>query len=233
MRGPSGRKDGGGQRASFAEAGPDLPGPARTTAGKSVVFQDLAPGMALAQSRKPPDRGFVRSYWGFAPMVFAGLAASAAVDLLSLLQPAKPKSGGTGVTKSAFKLPDAQGTAATSTQSQSETAISQTDASQAARKGGMDTLLSAQGQAQAHHKKRSMGVLLDLMKSSQDGSVTKSDFETALGGDDKKASDMFDRIDQNHDSTVNASELSAYMDTYRRNAEAGTTGKGRALAVAA
>jgi len=167
-------------------------------------------------------------------MVFAGLAASAAVDLLSLLQPAKPKSGGTGTTKSAFKLPDAQDTSATLAASQGQTAISQTDASQAAKKGGMDTLLSAQGQAHTHHKKRSMGVLLDLMKSSQDGSVSKSDFEAALGGDDKKASDMFDRMDQNHDSSVNATELSAFMDTYRRNAEASSAaGKGRSLAIAA
>jgi len=166
-------------------------------------------------------------------MVFAGLAASAAVDLLSLLQPAKPKSGGTGTTKSAFTLPDVDGTAATSVPSQGG-AISQTDASQAAKKGGMDTLLSAQGQAQTHHKKRGMGVLLDLLKSSQDGSVTKSDFVSKLGGEDEKASDMFDRIDQNHDSSVNATELSAFLDTYRRNAEASNaTGKGRALAVAA
>jgi hypothetical protein len=164
-------------------------------------------------------------------MVFAGLAASAAVDLLSLLQPAKPKSGGTGTTKSAFTLPDVQDTSATPAQGQ--TAISQTDASQAAKKGGMDTLLSAQGQAQTHHKKRAMGVLLNLMNSSQDGSVTKSDFVSKLGGEDAKASDMFDRIDQNHDSSVNAAELTAFLDTYRRNAEAGSTGKGRALAVAA
>jgi hypothetical protein len=151
---------------------------------------------------------------------------------LSLLQPSKPKSGGSGTTKSAFTLPDVQDTSATPAQGQ--TAISQTDASQAAKKGGMDTLLSAQGQAHTHHKKRSMGVLLDLMKSSQDGSVSKSDFEAALGGDDRKASDMFDRMDQNHDSSVNATELSAFMDTYRRNAEASSAaGKGRSLAIAA
>ena len=170
-------------------------------------------------------------------MVFAGLAASAAVDLLSLLQPAKAKSGGTGVTKSAFTLPDAQDAAATSTQSSGSLAICRsgdTPTAETAKKGGMDTLLSAQGQAQAHHKKRAMGVLLNLMGSSQDGSVTKSDFVSKLGGEDAKAADMFDRIDQNHDSSVNAAELSAFLDTYRRNAEASSAaGKGRSLAVAA
>src|SRR4051812_1743401 len=179
-------------------------------------------------------------------MVFAGLAASAAVDLLSQLQPEKPKSGGTGVTpasSSLFTLPqDPATTPTTPSQSQGEMAICRSgeseaaSAASAAKTNGMDTLLSAQGQAQTHHKKRAMGVLLDLMKSSQDGTVKKSDFETALGNDgDAKGSSLFDRVDQNHDSSVTSAELTSFLDTYRRNAEAGAgmTGKGRTLAVAA
>jgi hypothetical protein len=118
-------------------------------------------------------------------MLFAGLAASAAVDLLSLLQP---------------------------------------------EKHALDTLLSAQGQG-TQRKKRSMSVLLDLMQSSQDGKVKKSDFDAAAGESNSEASEVFDRIDQNHDSSVNLNELSAFLDTYRRNSEAGT--QGRALAVIA
>src|SRR6185369_11340076 len=85
----------------------------------------------------------------------------------------------------------------------------------------LDTLLSAQGQAQAHRKKRSLSVLLDLMQSSQDGSVKKSDFEAAVGKTDSESSDVFDRIDQNHDSTVSANELSTFLDSYRKASEAG------------
>jgi hypothetical protein len=173
-------------------------------------------------------------------MVFAGLAASAAFDLFSQLQPDKPKSGGTGVTPaSSFSLP--QDPAATqAAQTAAEMAIGRSGESEpdaegaAAKKNGMDTLLSAQGQAQAHHKSHSMSVLRELMKSSQDGTVKKSDFEAALGkDDDTRASDLFDRIDQNHDNAVTNAELTSFLDTYRRNAAAGTAGKGRSLAVAA
>ena len=166
-------------------------------------------------------------------MLFAGLAASAAIDLLSLLQPEKPKSGGTGADKASFSLPELDAGEGTSTQS---TVGGTSSGSGGLSSDALGTLLSAQGQGQAHaahHKKRSMSVLLDLLQSSQDGSVNKSDFETALGGDDAKASEMFDSIDQNHDSSVNVGELTNFLETYRRNAEAGTAGKGRALAVAA
>jgi hypothetical protein len=98
----------------------------------------------------------------------------------------------------------------------------------------LGTLLSAQSQTPSvQHKKRSISVLLDLLQSSQDGSVKKSDFDTAVGESDGEASDMFDRIDQNHDSSINVSELTSFLDTYRRNAEVGTPRKSGALAVVA
>ena len=79
-----------------------------------------------------------------------------------------------------------------------------------------------------------MGVLLDLLKSSQDGSVKKSDFDAAVGeGDEDSAADLFARVDQNHDNSVSINELTNFLDTYRRNSEAGAVGKGRTLAVAA
>jgi hypothetical protein len=169
-------------------------------------------------------------------MLFAGLAASAAVDLLSLLQPEKPKKGGAGSAQASFNLPEVGA---------NETASAQSTVGATGGQGGMSsnalaTLLSVQGQNQsqahaAHQKKHSISVLLNLLQSSQDGSVTKADFATALGGeDDKKASEMFDRLDQNHDSSVNAAEVTNFIEIYRRNAEAGpAAGKGRALAVAA
>lgn len=169
-------------------------------------------------------------------MVFAGLAASAAVDLLSLLQPEKPKKDGTAAAQAPFSLPEA-GTG--------ETTAAQSTVGATSGQGGMSsnalaTLLSVQGQSQsqahaAHHKKQSISVLLNLLQSSQDGSVKKSDFASALGdGDNTKASEMFDRLDQNQDSSVNVAEVTSFIETYRRSAEAGSAaGKGRALAVAA
>jgi hypothetical protein len=163
-------------------------------------------------------------------MLFAGLAASAAVDLLSLLQPEKPK-GGTGAPKTSFSLPETGSEATTSAQSPGA-------ATSGARSDGLSsdalsTLLSQGQDHTAHHKKRAMSVLLDLLQSSQNGSVKKSDYKSALGKDDAKASELFDSMDQNHDSSVSAAELTNFLDTYRRNAEAGTAGKGRTLAVAA
>jgi hypothetical protein len=166
-------------------------------------------------------------------MLFAGLAASAAVDLLSLLQPEKPK-GGTGATaRPSFSIPDLGAAEAASTQSQ---AASAGQRSESLSSDALGTLLSAQGQGQsqtAHHKKRSMSVLLDLLQSSQDGSVKKGDFDAAVGENDDKASELFDKIDQNHDSSINVSELTNFLNTYRRNSETGTQSRSRTLAVVA
>jgi hypothetical protein len=164
-------------------------------------------------------------------MLFAGLAASAAVDLLSLLQgEKKPAKAGTPLTaQSSFSIADLGAVKAAPAQSQSATGRSE-----ALSRDALDTLLSAQGQAQsAQRKKRSMSVLLDLLRSSQNGSVGKSEFDAAAGEGVSEASELFDRIDQNHDSSVNMAELSAFLDTYRRNSAAGQQGRTRALAVIA
>ena len=167
-------------------------------------------------------------------MLFAGLAASAAVDLLSLLQPEKTaaKSGTSLTAQSSFSVANLGAVEAAPAQSQ---AASATGRSEALSRDALDTLLSAQGQAQAaQRKKRSMSVLLDLLQSSQKGSVGKSEFDDAAAGEGAgEASELFDRIDQNHDSSVNMAELSAFLDTYRRNSAAGLQGKTRALAVIA
>jgi hypothetical protein len=162
-------------------------------------------------------------------MMFAGLAASAAVDLLSLLQPEKPK-GGTGVgAQSSFNIPDLGSTEAASTQSQ---AASTGQPGKSLSTDALGTLLSAQSQTQpVQNKKRSISVLLDLLQSSQDGSVRKSDFDAAVDENNDKASELFDRIDQNHDSSINVSELTNFLDTYRRSSEAAGPAKARALAV--
>ncbi len=162
-------------------------------------------------------------------MLFAGLAASAAVDLLSLLQPEKPsaKSGTGPKTPSSFSVADIG--AIEAAPAQSGPAAGRSDG---LSREALDTLLSAQGQG-TQRKKRSMSVLLDLMQSSQDGKVKKSEFDAAVGKGDDKSSEIFDQIDQNHDSSVNLTELSTFLDTYRRNSEAGTPVRARALAMVA
>jgi hypothetical protein len=166
-------------------------------------------------------------------MLFAGLAASAAIDLLSLLQQPEKSSAksGTGATaQSTFKVADQDSGAGATAQSQS---TGSTTRSEGLSRDALDTLLSAQGQEQAQRKKRSLSVLLQLMQSSQDGKVKKSDFEAAAGDNTGDASDVFDRMDQNHDSTVNVNELSSFLDSYRRASEASAQGRSRTLAMVA
>jgi hypothetical protein len=165
-------------------------------------------------------------------MLFAGLAASAAVDLLSLLQPEKSsaKSGTSLKAQSSFAVADQGPVETAQAQPQSPSAVPR---SENLSRDALDTLLTAQGQEAAKRKKRSTSVLLDLLKSSQTGSVKKSEFDFAPTEDGARASELFDRIDQDRDGSINVTEMSLYLDTYRRNAEAGRPGKARALAMVA
>ena len=58
-----------------------------------------------------------------------------------------------------------------------------------------------------------MSVLLDLLQSSQNGTVGKSEFDAAAGDSDSEASEIFDRIDQDHDGSINRTEMSTFLDT--------------------
>lgn len=165
-------------------------------------------------------------------MLFAGLAASAAIDLLSLLQP--ERTAGKPATRladhSAFELagvePDVRPLPA-------DLRVPSANRGEGLSRETLDALLSAQGQQAAQRKKRSMSVLLDLLQSSQNGSVARADFEAAAGKGDTEASEVFERIDHNRDDTVHVAELSALLDSYRRTSEAGMPGRARALAVIA
>lgn len=162
-------------------------------------------------------------------MMLAGFAASAAVDLLSLLQSQTPTagSGARVAEQSAFELagaePDVQPVPAelrpSSTVSPREGMTRET----------LDALLSAQTQQGSERKKRSVSLLLDLLQSSQNGSVSRSELNAAAGKDVSEASELFDRIDQNHDNSINVAELTATLDAYRRGAGAGSQGKALAL----
>jgi len=164
-------------------------------------------------------------------MLFAGLAASAAVDLLSLLQGEKaPAKSGTSLTaKPSFSIAE-QGPVET-TQAQPPAAAPR---SENLSRDALDTLLSAQGQEAAKRKKWSTSVLLDLLQTSQKGSVRKSEFEGAVGeSDGSNASELFDKIDQDRDGSINTAEMSLYLNTYKRNAGATANGASRSLAMLA
>ena len=163
-------------------------------------------------------------------MLFAGLAASTAIDLLSLLQPEKAQAkGGTSLTaKSSFSLAEQGPVETAQAQPQSQATVPQTGN---LSRDALDTLLSAQGQEAAKRKKKSTSVLLDLLQSK--GSVKKSEFETEIGeGGSDKASELFDKIDQDRDGSINTAEMSLYLNTYKRNADAKAAARARALAVA-
>ena len=166
-------------------------------------------------------------------MLFAGLAASAAVDLLSLLQPEKASAkGGTSLkAQSSFSVAGHAPAETAQAQPQSQAAPARTET---LSRDALDTLLSAQGQEAPKRKKKSTSVLLDLLQSSQKGSVKKSQFETAVnesGGGN--ASELFDRIDQDRDGSINTTEMSLYLNTYKRNVDAGRKGASHSLAMVA
>jgi Ca2+-binding EF-hand superfamily protein len=227
---PIGVKNGGGQRASFAVA-EGFAGVFRAAAtGKVFIFRLSGPGTAFARylvDRLRRCRGRTRSF----AMLFAGLAASAAVDLLSLLQPEKASAkGGTSLrAQSSFSVadPDAVETA------QAQPQFPAAPRTESLSRDALDTLLSAQGQEAAKRKKRSTSVLLDVLQSSQKGSVKKSEFETAVGESGGNASELFDKIDHDHDGSINTAEMSLYLNAYKRNAGAGANGGARSLAMLA
>lgn len=166
-------------------------------------------------------------------MLLAAAAASTAVDILSQLVDKATAKGGTGVTpQTPFVAPQIE---------TSDAAPNASGSTPANSSGGnlsretLDTLLSAQGQSQGtERKKRSLSVLLDLMQSSQNGSVSKADFEAAVDKGGNNTSVLFDKIDENRDGSVNPAELSAFLDNYRRaSAHDGAAARTRTLAMTA
>lgn len=166
-------------------------------------------------------------------MLFAGIAAAAAIDLLSLLQAkvpsGKPPSGLAG--QSGFEVP---GVEADIQPLPADLRVpSSANRVEGLSRETLDALLSAQGEQAAQRKKRSISVLLELLQASQNGGVAKADFVAKASEGDSEASRIFERIDMNQDETVDVAELSAGLDTYRRAYEGGASGRACALAVVA
>lgn len=168
-------------------------------------------------------------------MLLAAAAASTAVDLLSqLVDKASSKGKANAATQTHFLAPQIDPTA-TSTPSASVSASASGASSGNLSRETLESLLSAQGQSQgAERKKRSLSVLLDLMQSSQDGSVSKADFEAAADANGNNAAVLFEKIDQDRDGSVNKAELSTFLDNYRRaSAQGGGAAQSRTLTMTA
>ncbi|ETR75990.1 hypothetical protein X566_24060 [Afipia sp. P52-10] len=148
-------------------------------------------------------------------MLFTIAAASAAVDILSqLVEKASAKNGGGGARQTGFEI----AAPAQPVESSISSPVASAPTENLSREM-LDTLLSAQGQAQGvERKKRSLSVLLDLMQTSQNGSVSKTEFDAAAGSNGSKAdaAAIFDKIDSDHDGAINRNELSSFLDSYRR-----------------
>lgn len=170
-------------------------------------------------------------------MLLAAAAASTAVDLLSQLvdkASSKSKANSSGGTQTHFLTPQID-TTATSNLSASASAGANGASGGHLSRETLESLLSAQGQSQgAERKKRSLSVLLDLMQSSQKGSVSKADFEAAADTNGNNTSVLFDKIDQDHDGSVTKAELSTFLDNYRRaSAQGGAAAPSRTLTMTA
>lgn len=170
-------------------------------------------------------------------MLLAAAAASTAVDLLSQLvdkASAKGKSG--AATQTHFLTPQIDSETAPTSSASASASTSSASGGNLSRET-LESLLSAQGQSHgAERKKKSLSVLLDLMQSSQDGSVSKSDFEAASDANGNNTSVLFDKIDQDHDGSVSKAELSTFLDNYRRASTqggAGIAGQARTLTMTA
>ena len=170
-------------------------------------------------------------------MLLAAAAASTAVDLLSQLvdkASSKGKANSSAATQTHFLTPQFDPTATPSSSASVSASTSSASGGNLSRET-LESLLSAQGQSQgAERKKRSLSVLLDLMQSSQDGSVSKADFEAAGDANGNNASVLFDKIDQDRDGSVNKAELSTFLDNYRRaSAQGGAAAPSRTLTMTA
>lgn len=170
-------------------------------------------------------------------MLLAAAAASTAVDLLSqLVDKASSKSKSGATTQTHFLTPQIDAEAPQASSATVSASTSSASGGNLSRET-LEKLLSAQGQSHgAERKKKSLSVLLDLMQSSQEGSVSKSDFEAASDASGNNTSVLFDKIDQDHDGSVSKAELSTFLDNYRRASAqggAGIAGQARSLTMTA
>jgi Ca2+-binding EF-hand superfamily protein len=137
-------------------------------------------------------------------MFLAGTAASAALDLISSLKQ-KTDSGQSKTAKS-----DAIFGAAAAMQPSAAEAGTQKAPSQPVTSGTMRLMLSLQA-----HGVDMSSKIFDALDADGSGGVSKSEFEQvfAANGDTPRADNAFDKLDTDHDGTVNANELASGLKT--------------------
>jgi hypothetical protein len=140
-------------------------------------------------------------------MFLAGTAASAALDLISSLkQTADSGKSKTGRSDAIF------GTAAAVQPSVAETGSLKAP-SQPVTSGTMRLMLSLQA-----HGVDMSSKIFDALDADDSGGVSKSEFEQvfAKNGDTQRADTAFEKLDTDHDGTVNTNELASGLKTERR-----------------
>ena len=143
--------------------------------------------------------------------VLSGAAASSALDLISTLQQtlsAKTSQASAQPTASFGTVDTGAGAPATSPPASAPCAPMSP--------GTMDAMLTVQGQAGAGQGQVVNGdafssQLFSLLDSNGDGSVSKSEFETAFGqnGNTAKADSIFSQLDADGDGSITSSELTS------------------------
>jgi hypothetical protein len=136
----------------------------------------------------------------------AGIAASSALDLISSLQQSLGKTSGTsGQTGAAFD-PGAATAASTP-------AVNGSGPSTPLAPGTMNALLAVQGQPGVVNGDAFSAQLFSLLDANSDGSISKSEFESALAqnGNTSQADSIFAQLDANGDGTVSQDELTSAL----------------------
>jgi hypothetical protein len=183
-------------------------------ARKTLIFQGLLPrhgacSILCGITRRDVFRQ--RPGAEFGTMLFAIGAASNAVDLLSSLLSGSPAPS--TATTSAATTPNAFSpvSPAPATTAPTTPVATGTSTSGQLAPTTLDTLLSAQSQtAPTLSQSSALQSLFSLLDSNGDGSISKSEFESALGAGGtnlKNADAVFAQIDTNGDGSISQSEL--------------------------
>ena len=145
-----------------------------------------------------------------------GAAASSALDLIAQLQQtfAARASGTQGSSSTAGTDTSAATTFDPSAGTTASDITSGTSSGTQISPGTMSALLMQQGQSTAVNGDAFSQQLFSLLDTNGDGTISKSEFETAFGqnGNTTQADSIFAKLDANSDGSVSQSELTNALD---------------------
>ncbi len=156
-----------------------------------------------------------------------GASASSALDLIARLQETL---GGNNANNSSSTSSSAPGfdPNATATGNSSSSPSSPNGPTSLLAPSTLDALLSVQGQNQSPvvNGDAFSAQLFSLLDTNQDGSISKSEFETAFGqnGNTTQADAIFSQLDANGDGSVSAQALTNALDGQDQAQGQGTQG---------